>query len=65
MNYVSAVLGIFVILLSGIWVGYRKKYQGPEFGLILGGEALQQRHERIVVSDGKKDGSEKTSVTGE
>lgn len=65
MNYVSAVLGIFVILLSGIWLGYRKQYEGPGFGLILGGEVLQQRHEEIVVAGGKQDGSEKTSVSGE
>jgi choline transport protein len=36
MNYVSVVLGIFIVLLSGIWLGYGKRYQGPEFGVILG-----------------------------
>ncbi|CZR57515.1 related to HNM1-Choline permease [Phialocephala subalpina] len=65
MNYVSAVLGILAILLLGIWLGYKKQYQGPEFGLILGGEALQQRrHEEVMVSE-KRNGSEKISVSGE
>ena len=41
MNYVVAVLGIFVIFLIGLWLAKRKAYQGPKFALILG-EALPE-----------------------
>jgi hypothetical protein len=61
MNYVSAVLGIFVILLSGIWLGYRKQYQGPAFGVILG-SSTQQGKDEVVSLDNEKNGSEKISA---
>lgn len=59
MNYVSAVLGIFVIILLGIWLGYRREYQGPEFGIILGGGMLQQQNIDGVIVSNKNIGSEK------
>ena len=43
MNYVSVVLGIFVVLISGIWLRYRNQYQGPAFGVILGADMLQEQ----------------------
>ncbi|EXA34055.1 hypothetical protein FOVG_14912 [Fusarium oxysporum f. sp. pisi HDV247] len=37
MNYVSAVIGIFAIFLTGYWVFYGKKtFQGPDLDVILG-----------------------------
>lgn len=63
MNYVSAVLGIFVMILTRIWLGYGKQYRGPEFRIILGRDgALPQSIEDVTVSrDDGKNGSEKTS----
>ncbi|KUJ22950.1 amino acid permease [Mollisia scopiformis] len=66
MNYVSAVLGIFVILLTGIWLSYGKQYRGPEFSIILGGGSTQpQSIEEVVVASEGKNRSEKTSTTEE
>lgn len=63
MNYVSAVLGIFVILLSGIWLAYRKVYQGPAFGVILGGEVLRRGSlEEVVIPEHGKGEMEKPVV---
>ncbi|KAH7161493.1 amino acid permease [Dactylonectria macrodidyma] len=36
MNYVTAVLGIFIVFLAGLWLFKRKTYNGPKFDLILG-----------------------------
>ena len=36
MNYVSVVLGIFVIVLTGWWFFNHHRYEGPKFDLILG-----------------------------
>ncbi|KAF9774945.1 hypothetical protein IL306_006993, partial [Fusarium sp. DS 682] len=36
-DYVSAVIGIFAIFLTGYWILYGKKtFQGPELDVILG-----------------------------
>jgi len=55
MNYVSAVLGIFVILLTGWWFLNSHQYEGPKFDLILGVERNQATMgdaETIQVSEG-------------
>ncbi|KEF58804.1 uncharacterized protein A1O9_03647 [Exophiala aquamarina CBS 119918] len=36
MNYVSAVVGIFIIFCSTLWVAKRGQYNGPQFEIILG-----------------------------
>jgi len=36
MNYVSAVLGIFVIFCSALWLAKRGEYNGPKFEIIMG-----------------------------
>ncbi|KAI1344866.1 choline transport protein [Xylariaceae sp. FL0016] len=36
MNYVTAVIGIFLILVSTYWVAYGKRFEGPKFDVIIG-----------------------------
>ncbi|KAE9572125.1 Choline transport protein [Colletotrichum fructicola] len=36
MNYVTAVIGVFIIFAVGLWFVKRKAYNGPKFDLILG-----------------------------
>ncbi|KAH7150664.1 amino acid/polyamine transporter I [Fusarium sp. MPI-SDFR-AT-0072] len=36
MNYVSAVIGIFLILFVTHWTLYGKKFEGPQFDFIMG-----------------------------
>ncbi|KAM0276642.1 hypothetical protein ACHAQH_006551 [Verticillium albo-atrum] len=36
MNYVTAVLGIFIIFVCGLWLNKRHTYQGPKLDIILG-----------------------------
>jgi hypothetical protein len=36
MNYVSAVIGIFVLLMSIYWLVYGKRFEGLRFDLIMG-----------------------------
>lgn len=36
MNYVSAVVGIFLLFVCGLWFFKRGTYEGPRFDLILG-----------------------------
>uniref|UniRef100_A0A8H7KC45 Choline transport protein n=1 Tax=Bionectria ochroleuca TaxID=29856 RepID=A0A8H7KC45_BIOOC len=43
MNYVVAVVGIFIIFVTGLWLFKRNAYQGPNIELILG-EALPVIH---------------------
>ncbi|KAF4126100.1 LOW QUALITY PROTEIN: Amino acid transporter [Geosmithia morbida] len=38
MNFVTAVVGIFVICCSAFWLVYGKQFQGPEFNAIIGHE---------------------------
>ncbi|KAL2882639.1 hypothetical protein SGCOL_001842 [Colletotrichum sp. CLE4] len=38
MNYVTAVIGVFIIYAVTLWVIKRKTYNGPRFELILGEE---------------------------
>ncbi|TVY39031.1 Choline transport protein [Lachnellula occidentalis] len=53
MNYVCVVLGIFGIILAGIWTGNGNKYQGPVFAVILGVDAQQRRGEELVIPNEK------------
>ncbi|KAM0237138.1 hypothetical protein ACHAPO_004483 [Fusarium lateritium] len=56
MNYVTAVLGIFIIFVTGLWFMKRKTYEGPKLEFILGEELPvvdtpePQRTEKEVVS---------------
>lgn len=36
MNYVSAVLGIFIVFCTSLWVAKKGQYNGPQFEVILG-----------------------------
>ncbi|KAF2114462.1 choline transport protein [Lophiotrema nucula] len=36
MNYVSAVIGIFLVLLSAYWIMYGSRFEGPKFDVIMG-----------------------------
>jgi choline transport protein len=36
MNYVSAVIGIFLVLLTTYWFVYGGRFEGPKFELIMG-----------------------------
>ncbi|KAM0354213.1 hypothetical protein ACHAPU_001251 [Fusarium lateritium] len=38
MNYVTAVVGIFLVFVTGLWILKRKSYQGPKLEFILGEE---------------------------
>ncbi|KAF4946103.1 hypothetical protein FSARC_14273 [Fusarium sarcochroum] len=38
MNYVTAVLGIFIIFVTALWFLKRKSYEGPQLECILGEE---------------------------
>ncbi|KAH9906821.1 choline transport protein [Xylariomycetidae sp. FL2044] len=47
MNYVTVVIGIFLILVSTYWLVYGKTFEGPKFDIIFG-----TREEHLDVSDG-------------
>ncbi|OKL64191.1 hypothetical protein UA08_01001 [Talaromyces atroroseus] len=36
MNYVSVVIGIFLVLITTFWLFYGKNFQGPKFNTIMG-----------------------------
>lgn len=36
MNYVTAVVGIFIVFVAALWIFKKKSYNGPKFDLILG-----------------------------
>ncbi|GAM34453.1 hypothetical protein TCE0_015r02044 [Talaromyces pinophilus] len=36
MNYVSVVIGIFLVLITSYWFVYGKRFQGPKFEVIMG-----------------------------
>ncbi|KAK1573526.1 amino acid permease [Colletotrichum navitas] len=38
MNYVTAVVGIFIVYAAVLWFAIKKSYNGPKFELILGEE---------------------------
>jgi type IV secretory pathway VirB2 component (pilin) len=38
MNYVTAVVGIFLVFVTALWFLKRKSYQGPKLEFILGEE---------------------------
>ncbi|KIX04840.1 uncharacterized protein Z518_05711 [Rhinocladiella mackenziei CBS 650.93] len=40
MNYVAAVVGIFLIFATGLWLAKRGQYNGPQFEIILGEDVL-------------------------
>lgn len=50
MNYVLAVLGIFILFCSALWAAKRDQYNGPQFEIILGenptGEEVLARPEK-------------------
>ncbi|CAG9945859.1 unnamed protein product [Clonostachys rosea f. rosea IK726] len=62
MNYVVAVVGIFIIFVTGLWLFKRNAYQGPNIELILG-EALPVIHADIADPHSKtsEDTREKSS----
>ncbi|KAL4726880.1 hypothetical protein ACLX1H_005772 [Fusarium chlamydosporum] len=55
MNYVTAVLGIFVVFVTVLWFMKRKSYEGPKLEFILG--------EELPVADMQPRGSEKEVVS--
>ncbi|KAM5360297.1 hypothetical protein ACJZ2D_013856 [Fusarium nematophilum] len=36
MNYISAVIGVFLIFLTGYWLAYGKTFEGPDVNMIIG-----------------------------
>jgi uncharacterized membrane protein len=48
MNYVSVVIGIFVLVCSIYWFVYGKRFEGPKFDIIMG-VAAEEREARPVV----------------
>ncbi|KAF2001725.1 amino acid transporter [Amniculicola lignicola CBS 123094] len=61
MNYVTAVLGIFLLLLGIYWVVYGKQFEGPKFDVIMG-VSNEEREIKIaevgVGEKGRESGSE-------
>ena len=47
MNYVSAVLGIMAIFLASYWFFYGKRFEGPQFDVIMS-QAEEERHKHEV-----------------
>jgi nitrogen fixation-related uncharacterized protein len=47
MNYVSAVIGIFLLVLSVYWALYGKQFEGPKFDVIMSIAA----EERVIAID--------------
>ena len=47
MNYVSGVLGIMAIFLAGYWIFYGKRFQGPQFDVIMS-VVEEERHKHEV-----------------
>ncbi|KAJ4171725.1 hypothetical protein NW754_000304 [Fusarium falciforme] len=46
MNYVSVVIGIFILLIVAYWLSFGHNFQGPEMEALLG-----QRSEPVIASD--------------
>ncbi|KAJ8130010.1 hypothetical protein O1611_g3621 [Lasiodiplodia mahajangana] len=65
MNYVSAVIGIFLLLIGGYWFLYGQTFEGPKFDLLIG---QHQHHvdESVPVSgkDGSSTGSDEKAHKG-
>ncbi|KAI5927477.1 amino acid/polyamine transporter I [Camillea tinctor] len=48
MNYVTVVIGIFLILMSTYWVTYSKTFEGPKFETIIGLQATdEEAHDQL------------------
>ncbi|KAI8629942.1 choline transport protein [Xylariaceae sp. FL1651] len=63
MNYVTVVIGIFLLLIGTYWVVYGKTFEGPQFDIIIGHHPTDEE-----VSNDTRDGSssgldEKTGQT--
>ncbi|KAJ2987037.1 hypothetical protein NUW58_g4728 [Xylaria curta] len=52
MNYVTAVIGIFLIVIGTYWLVYGKTFEGPKFDVIMG-----QPYTEESAQSPKKDGS--------
>ncbi|KIW46489.1 uncharacterized protein PV06_02158 [Exophiala oligosperma] len=42
MNYVSVVVGLFLIFIAGLWIVKKGAYHGPQFDLILGEDVIHR-----------------------
>ncbi|KAH6975734.1 amino acid/polyamine transporter I [Ilyonectria destructans] len=58
MNYVSAVIGIFLILFATHWTLYGKKFEGPQFDFIMGLRLAMEIEEGQEDADLEKTGNE-------
>ncbi|KAI1637028.1 amino acid/polyamine transporter I [Biscogniauxia mediterranea] len=48
MNYVTVVIGIFLILVSTYWVAYGKTFEGPKFETIIGHQHTdEENHDQL------------------
>ncbi|KAK5047323.1 hypothetical protein LTR84_006845 [Exophiala bonariae] len=48
MNYVSAVLGIFIVFCTTLWFAKKGQYNGPQFEIILGEVPMINEDEMII-----------------
>lgn len=51
MNYVSAVIGIFLILLTTYWFVYGSRFEGPKFDIIMG--VADEEREAVAAAHGE------------
>lgn len=51
MNYVSVVIGIFLLVLSVYWLLYGNQFEGPKFDIIMGIAAEEREAHQVVVLD--------------
>ena len=58
MNYVSAVIGIFIALCSIYWFLYGKRFEGPKFDLIMGIAADERETSQTYVVESVLKGKE-------
>ncbi|CAJ2502377.1 Uu.00g097710.m01.CDS01 [Anthostomella pinea] len=55
MNYVTVVIGIFLVVVGAYWLAYGKTFQGPDLGVIVGQQLVDEealRHVRETSSSG-------------
>ncbi|TRX92040.1 hypothetical protein FHL15_007137 [Xylaria flabelliformis] len=57
MNYVTAVIGIFLLLIGTYWIVYGKTFEGPKFDVIMG-HPYTDESAAIPAKDGASTGSE-------
>ena len=55
MNYVSAVIGIFLLCLTTYWFVYGARFEGPKFDLIMGIADEEREVARVEGETHKKD----------